>query len=239
MNRNSYFMIATLIFGLVLGSAFVWTDYAHSAGQAHASNILQPAAGDAQRTISVSGSGQTQAQPDQATIRLGVQTQAESAEQALAENNSKIQSLLNALRQVGIAPADIQTQAIQLHPRYTEQPQQGVAQTLAGYTANNIVVVTVKNLDNLGELLDAAVNAGGNTIEGINLEISDSAALVDQAREAAMQDAKHKAEQLASLAGTSLGQVLTISETSNPPRPVAQASLAMADVQAVPIEPGT
>jgi uncharacterized protein YggE len=109
---------------------------------------------------------------------------------------------------------------------------------VVGYTAVNIVEVKVKNLDRLGELLDAAVKAGGNTVEGINFEVSDAATLLDQAREAAMQDAKHKAEQLASLADASLGNVLTINEVSNTPRPVTRAGVVAAQA-AVPVAPGT
>jgi uncharacterized protein YggE len=207
--------------------------------QPSAESVLQ-AANEVQRTVSVSGSGQAEAQPDQATVRLGVQTEAESAEQALADNNAKMQSLLDSLQQAGVASEDIQTQAIQLQPRYDQQPeQQGTGPIVTGYTATNIVEVKIKNLDTLGELLDAAVQAGGNTVEGINFEVSDSAALLDQAREAAMQDARHKAEHLVSLADATLGNVLTINEFSNTPRPVARAGVAMAEAQAVPIAPGT
>jgi uncharacterized protein YggE len=207
--------------------------------QPSAVSILQTT-NEVQRTVSVSGSGQAEAQPDQATVRLGVQTEAESAEQALADNNAKMQSLLDSLQQAGVASEDIQTQAIQLQPRYDQQPeQQGTGPIVTGYTAANIVEVKVKNLDTLGELLDAAVQAGSNTVEGINFEVSDSAALLDQARETAMQDARHKAEHLVSLADATLGNVLTINEFSNTPRPVARAGVAMAEAQAVPIAPGT
>jgi uncharacterized protein YggE len=200
-------------------------------------SVLQVSS-EAQRTVSVSGSGQAEAQPDQATVRLGVQTDAESAEQALAENNTKMQSLLDTLQQAGVASEDIQTQAIQLQPRFIQQPeQQAVGQALDGYTAANTVEVKVKNLDTLGELLDVAVKAGGNTVEGITFEVSDSTALLDQARKAAMLDAQHKAEQLVSLADATLGNVLTLNEFSNPPRPVARAGVA--EAQAVPIAPGT
>jgi len=196
-------------------------------------------ADETQRTVSVSGSGQVQAQPDQAIVRLGVQTQAEAAEQALSENNTKMQALLDTLKQAGIPAEDIQTQALRLHPLYEEQPiQQGANQTVRGYMAANTVEVRARNLANLGELLDAAVEAGGNTIEGVSFEVSDSAELLDQARAAAMQDALRKAEQLASLADASLGSVLTINEFGGFPRPVARGEMAL-EAAAVPIEPGT
>lgn len=201
---------------------------------------LAQAAGEPQRTVSVSGSGQVQAQPDQATIRLGVQTDSDSAAQALTENSTKMQALLDSLKNAGVAADDIQTQAVQLQPQYNQPPgPQQTNQAPTGYRATNLVEVKVNNLDNLGQLLDAAVKAGGNTIQGISFDVSDPSALLDQAREAAMQDAKHKAEQLASLAGAQLGPVFNINENSSTPRPLMQAGIARADVAAVPIEPGT
>lgn len=194
------------------------------------------------RTVSVSGQGQVDAQPDVAVVRMGVQTEAESAEQALRDNSSRMQALLDALRNAGISSEDIQTQTVQLQPRYEDQPQQqgqGATRTLAGYVATNTVQVRARDLDNLGTLLDAAVEAGGNTIEGIRFEVSDTTGLLDQAREAAMNDARHKAEQLASLAGASLGDVLTINESGVPRPTAARETVALSQAQAVPIEPGT
>ena len=88
---------------------------------------------DSNRTVTVSGSGQVNARPDQAVIRVGVQTDAESAEAALSENSRKMQALLDSLEQAGVAPEDIQTTNIQLHPRYENQPEpQGGPPQVAG-----------------------------------------------------------------------------------------------------------
>jgi uncharacterized protein YggE len=110
---------------------------------------------------------------------------------------------------------------------------------LAGYTATNLVGVRVRALDALGGILDAAVQAGGNRIEGIRFEASDPAAPLDQAREAAWNDAQHKAEQLARLAGVELGEVLTISESGRGPQPIVEQFVAAEAPAAVPIEPGS
>jgi uncharacterized protein YggE len=198
---------------------------------------------EVQRTISVSGRGEVQAEPDQAIVQLGVQTQAEMAEQALSENSANMQALLDQVENAGIPAQDIQTQMVRLQPQYEDRPDpqgQGTSLTLSGYRAVNIVEITVNDLEQLGELLDAAVAAGGNTIEGFDFEISTPASLLDQAREAAMQDAIQKAQQLASLADTSLGEVLTINESSStPPRPLARAGIEIAEAAAVPVAPGT
>jgi uncharacterized protein YggE len=192
-----------------------------------------------QRTVNVSGSGQVSAQPDVAAVTLGVQTEAEEAATALTQNSQQMQALVDALKEAGIAAEDIQTRVVSLYPRY-QQPTDGQGQgELIGYTATNTVEVRMRELDKVGEILDAAVQAGGNRIESIGFEVSDPSQYMDQAREAAWNDALHKAEQLASLAGVGLSEVLTISESGSGPQPVVERPVAAAASAAVPIEPGS
>jgi len=212
------------------------------------SSAQEPASGAPaarQRTISVAGNGQVSARPDTVVVRLGVETRAEGAAEALAQNSEQMQALIDALGEAGIAKEDIQTQAVQLYPIY-EQPQPEPQATepstqtmqLVAYQALNVVEVESQDLEGLGALLDTTVEVGGNRIESIRFEIRDVATFLDQAREAAWQDARYKAEQLAELAGVQLGDVLTIVEMSSTPLPYAQERAARADT-AVPIEPGT
>jgi uncharacterized protein YggE len=195
-----------------------------------------------QRTVSVSGTGQVSATPDTAVVTVGVETQAPEASQAMSENNQKMSAVVSALEDAGVAAKDIQTQVIQLQPEY-KQPSPGattpVTPTLVGYIATNLVQVRTQELDTLGELLDAAVQAGANRVQSISFEVSDSAALLDQAREAAWMDAQHKASQLAELAGAELGEVITITESSQPPVPIVERAVSPAGAGGVPIEPGT
>jgi uncharacterized protein len=190
------------------------------------------------RTVTVTGIGQASAQPDQAVVRIGVQTEAESAAEALSENSSQMQALLATLRAAGLAEADIQTTFLQLYPRYTQTSQQ-TGPTLAGYVAINIVEVRVREIGGLGEVLDAAVEAGGNTIDSIRFEFGDPSEVLEQARSAAMNDAQGKAEQLASLADGELGEVLTINEVTRTPPVIFEGAQPAIDQAAVPIEPGT
>ncbi len=193
-----------------------------------------------QRTITVSGSGQVSATPDTAVVTIGVETQAPEASQAMSENSQKMSAVVSALEDAGVAAKDIQTQVIQLQPQYKE-PSPGattpVTPTLTGYVATNLVEVRTQQLDTLGQLIDAAVQAGANRIQNISFEVSNSAALLDQAREAAWMDAQHKASQLADLAGAQLGEVVTITESSQPPSPIVER--AVSPGAAVPISPGT
>jgi uncharacterized protein YggE len=192
-----------------------------------------------QRTVSVTGTGQISAQPDTAVVTLGVQTEAEEAATALTENSRQMQALVDVLKDADIAAEDIQTQVVRLHPRYEERPSDEDQRELVGYTATNIVEVQMRDLDAVGEVLDAAVQAGGNRIEGIRFEVSDPATYLDQAREAAWSDAQHKAEHLASLADVELGEVLTINESGRGPQPVIERAVMADTAAAVPIEPGS
>ena len=201
------------------------------------------------RTVNVSGTGSALATPDIAYVDLGVTSDAKTAREALSQNNQQMQSLMTALTAAGIANADIRTQTIQLYPRYNNNnPPQPVTpgQTgettneLIGFTATNTVEITVRKLDSLGQVLDQAVTAGSNQIQGIRFDVTNATLMMDQARETAMGDAIHKAQQLASLAGASLGMVVTVNENSNPPIFYgAVGGMMAAQAESVPVSPGS
>jgi len=194
--------------------------------------------GESVRTIQVSGEGQVQAEPDMAIVRLGVQTEADTAEEALAANNEEMTAVISITLEAEIDENDIRTEGFNLQPVY-ESGNNNQPRELVGYRVSNIVRITVRDLTMLGQLLDTAVAAGSNNIQGIQFQISDRAALEAAAREAAMMNAQEKAEQLTDLAGAALGPVHTILETSSV-RPVA---FSVADEAAaapgVPIQAGT
>lgn len=193
---------------------------------------------EATRTVSVTGMGQVNVSPDAAVVRLGVRTEAETASAALAQNNRQMLAVIGALQEAGVAPEDIQTQIVQLQPQRAEPEEPGRGQgEIMGYLATNVVEVTVRALQGLGEIIDAAVQAGGNAVEGIRFQVSAPARAIIEARRLAMQDATLAAEQLASLAGATLGQVLTISEARS--APVAPERVAVDTAVGVPIQPGT
>jgi uncharacterized protein YggE len=191
------------------------------------------------RTLHVSGNGQVSARPDVAVVALGVQTEAEEAAAALSENSEKMQNLMDVLQEADVADEDIQTRMVRLQPRYEDKPDAEGQHQLVGYIASNVVEVRLRNLETVGEILDAAVQAGGNRIDSVRFEISDPGTYLDQAREAAWNDAQHKAEQLATLAGAELGEVLTINESGHRPQPVVERPMAVEAAAAVPIESGS
>jgi hypothetical protein len=187
--------------------------------------------------IEVTGQGSVSARPDIARVRLGVQTEGETAVNALDANNVRMQDVISATLEAGVAEEDVQTSGLSLQPVY-EQTDDNQRQ-LTGYRANNDIEITVRDLDGLGNILDAAVSAGSNTIQSIRFEISDPRTLQEQAREAAMENAIAKATQLTNLADAELGEVLTIHETSTAPGPVFRAEREEALSAEAPVQPGT
>ena len=195
-----------------------------------------PNASTTLRTVTVSGNGSVDAVPDIATVNLGVQTQAATARDALTQNNTQMQALINALENAGVANKDVQTQTFNIQPNY-KQDTNGTTSTVTGYTVTNSVQVTVRNLANMGSLLDAAVTAGSNQVNGITFDFSNPSQLTDQARTAAMQDAQHKAQQLAQQVNATLGPVVSINENSQ--QPIPYNALRMSAQASVPVQPGS
>lgn len=219
---------------VVLGlTYFLGTNSATAVAQTAA----QPDPGQTERTLTVSGRGQVEAPPDMATVNLGVETEAETAVEALTQNSEQMQQVISATLDAGVAEADIQTQGLSLNPVYNQTAVEGTRE-LSGYRARNVVQITVREIDNLGVLLDDVVSSGGNTIEGIQFQVSNRAEFEEEARAAAMENARSKASQLAGLAGADLGQVLTLNETGFSSPTAFSADLAVAEAAAVPVQAG-
>jgi uncharacterized protein YggE len=225
--------ISALIAIFAVGLAVLGSGLATDQAKAQTTN------GGTERFIEVTGEGRVMARPDTAIVRFGVETQAESAAAALDENNVQMSAVLSATLEAGVDEENIQTQGFRLQPVYESPAEDGSqAAELVGYRATNVVEVTTNDLDNLGELLDTVVEAGSNRIESIQFEVGDREALLAVAREEAIDNAREKAQQLATLTDAQLGPVRTIIDAgSTPPTPVF---IETADVATtVPIAPGT
>lgn len=163
------------------------------------------------RSISVTGQGEAAGTPDMATINIGVQTQAPAALEAANRNQAIVDRVMQALGKLGIDDKDLQTADYSIWPEQQHDPREANQMKITGYRVNNSVHVTVRDIDKVGEILGAATGAGANSVNGISFGIDDSSALEAEARKAAMQDARARAEDLAGLAGVELGEVLQIS----------------------------
>jgi uncharacterized protein len=192
-------------------------------------------------TVSVSGHGQVNVPPDTASVSIGIDviqpTLAEAQEQATAQATT----LIEALKAAGIADEDIQTAYFNVNilRDYSENadPTQ-----ITGFEILNQLQITVRDTDMLGDLLDEAVNAGANSINGITFSVEDQTAAASEARTLAVEDARTKAEELAAATGLTLGPVVSIAEGTVSPMPpmYGRAGGEMAKAEAdVPVQPGS
>jgi uncharacterized protein len=190
------------------------------------------------RTITVAGSGKSFLAPDIATISIGVRTEDEDPAQAMAVSNDQAQTITDALQEMGVAARDIQTTSFNIYPN--QQYNESGTPISTTYVVENTVSVTVRDLSVLGELLGASVEAGANQIYGIQFDVEDREEALSQARVAAIEDARAKAEALAEAAGVSLGELESISEVSGFPQPFFEGRGGAAETAAadVPISPG-
>jgi len=190
-----------------------------------------------QRTITVSAEGRVSARPDLVRITSGVVTEAETAQAALADNNTLMTAVISNLKVNGVADADVQTSTFSVSPKY-EHKRDGSVPIVRGYTASNQVHAVIRDLTKIGEILDVLVKGGAIQIGGISFDFAEPDALKDKARKAAFENARHRAEIYAQAGGASLGEVLTIAEdagySARPSPGFARAAMA----ESVPIEAG-
>jgi len=190
-----------------------------------------------QARVIVIGEGSISVPPDYAQIRSGVTTRAKTARDATDANSKLMAAVTAALLDSGIAQKDIQTSRFSVQPLYAPQ-QPNSEPKLSGFSVSNQVGVTIRQIARVGEILDRLIAAGATDVGNIEFLPSDLAKTLDQAREAAIADARRKAELYARASGLSLGRVAWITEDSGyaPPIPMgAPRALAAAPV---PIAPG-
>ncbi|MDP8995760.1 MAG: SIMPL domain-containing protein, partial [Pseudomonadota bacterium] len=173
------------------------------------------------RPLVLSGHGEIKMAPDMAIVELGTLSQAPTAKAALDANTAKMSALIALLKSAGIDDKDIQTSNFSVGPRYDNSTTSGQAEKIVGYDVNNGVSVIVHKLDGLGAILDKAVSAGSNQINGISFGIANSQSAQDEARKAAVADALRKATLLTEAAGVKLGALQSMSEQGgNIPMPM-------------------
>ncbi|MFH1446038.1 MAG: SIMPL domain-containing protein [Chloroflexota bacterium] len=195
---------------------------------------------DPQRLMNVSGSGQVTLVPDIAYINIGVRTEADDVSTALSGNTAQAADISDKFVALGVEEKDIQTTSFNVYPTQKYDIKGEVSETT--YVVENTIYVTVRDLTQLGKLLDTAVKAGANNIYGISFDVEDKTAAVEQARELAIQDARAKAESIATAAGVSLGELQNINVYSSggaSPYPVARGGGMDMAYAEVPVSAGT
>lgn len=204
------FGVLTVAAALVLSSGIL---------PAQAAPASQTTAQTVSRTITVVGRGEVKVKPDVAVTTIGVEALGATVDAAMEDAQARMASVVAALKQLGIADKDIQTSNFSINferqsePTVNAQATPGVFEPPAGfYRVSNMVQVTIRDLNKVSEAIDTSVKAGANNIWGISLTLDNDDAVEGQAREAAVADAKARAEALAELNGVAVGQVMAVSE---------------------------
>lgn len=193
--------------------------------------------------ISVNGEGTVEAQPDRATISVGVVTRDKNPSAVQAANAKAASSVINSIVALGIERRQISTGHYNFNPvyRHTENGKR----ILDGYEATNSVTVIVDDLSLVGKIIDAALNHGANRVDSLNFGLRNKSTYQDEALRLAIGDARHKAEIAASALGKSIVGVRTVSINSShvsAPRNYKMARGMVEDSAAeyeTPIESGT
>jgi uncharacterized protein YggE len=192
------------------------------------------------RTLSLTGHGEVKAKPDLAIVTVGVVSQAATARAALTANNAAMEKVLAALKAVPIEDLDIQTSNFTVNPRYDYGENNAQPPRITDYDVSNSVTVSVRNLEKLGNVLDAMVSEGSNQINGVMFTIAEPQPLEDDARQRAVADAERKAKVYAQAAGVTLGPLMSIAEAGGyrPPVPIFAKEMRTQAADSVPIAEG-
>lgn len=191
------------------------------------------------RTVTVTASENVSMKPDLVMIQAGVVSEDVTAATALKKNTAAMSFVLEELKKSGIEDKDLQTRNFNVQPRYRYVKNE--APSIEGYRVTNSLSVRVRDLKKLGEILDKVVSLGSNQISNIRFDVSNADKVKDEARKAAIESAKRKAQLFAEAAGAELGAIQSISETTqhSQPRPFGMAEASMRRKSApVPIAAG-
>jgi uncharacterized protein YggE len=207
----------------------------HSGGSSAQAATITPVRSSPAR-ITVTGVGTVTGTPNQLVLSMGVQVNGSSVSSALDQANQAVSRVTAALRQRGVAGADIQTSGLAIWPSY-----QGSSQVPAGYGVSESLTATLDQLSVAGTQIQAAVDAGGNavTVDNVSLNLTDSGSLLATARANAVKDATTKAAQFARALGEKLGPVVSITPVEQSTPILYGPNASAAKSAAVPISPGT
>lgn len=220
--------IAVLALAAVIGSVAV------VGADSDGTSYLEPP-----RTLTVNGDGAASAAPDIVDIQLGVETIDEDPKTAIDDNTSTMESVIEALTDLEVSEDDIQTRSFNM---WVEQiyDEDGPTGDFLYHVANQISV-RVRDIDMTGDVLGAALAAGANTVRGISFGVEDTQALEEAARDAAVDNAVAKAEQLADRLGVAVGSPRHIAEISGgfpETARVERAVMLESSGGSVPVSPG-
>ncbi|OPL08942.1 MAG: hypothetical protein AVO33_08510 [delta proteobacterium ML8_F1] len=185
-------------------------------------------------TLSVQGSGEVNVQPDTAIINIGLETRDSNAAAAQEKNNVIMEEVVAAMKTIGIDSKDIKTEYYNMYRGYDHNTN--TEQEL--YIVNNTLKITVREIENVGQAIDTAVDLGANQVNSIQFTLSDDAELYKEALAKALTDAGEKAEQLAQSTGRPLKGIVSIVENTNQSPVMYDYGYSREAAAASPIETG-
>jgi uncharacterized protein len=206
---HRWLSVLLLLITLISGSVAFATFGFASTPVAYAQN--GESAAPLPRTITVVGEGKVKIKPDIARAQIGVEVMKPSVKEASDANKVALEAVLAALKAQGIDEKDIQTSGFSIFAeRYG--PEGPLPENEINYRVSNNVSVVIRDLEKVGAVLDAAIEAGANNIFGIEFGLDNTDAVESEARKGAVADARAKAEELAELTGVTVGNVVSVSE---------------------------
>ncbi|MGC8792185.1 MAG: SIMPL domain-containing protein [Bryobacteraceae bacterium] len=192
--------------------------------------------------IRATGEAVIKARPDLAQIEIGLTSQAATAQVAAAQNATQFDAVLGRLRKLVGSKGEIRTAGYSLTPNY-RYPREGGKPEITGYTATNMVQIETRDLDSVGALIDAATQAGANTVHSLRFLLRDEDAVKLEALRTATRKAKASVEAMATAAGLRILRVISVEQVPGPVlRPMREVAMARAPEIATaptPVEPGT
>ena len=205
----------------------------HNAPVAAAPTASDPAT----HTITVTGSGKVTVVPDVARVTLGFTSTQPSVKAARSDAATAMTAVIAAVKGLGVADADIRTVALNLYPQYANNSPGKIV----GYSISEQVQVTIRDLDKVGDVVDAAAGKGATDVGGVSFELADPDTATNQARAAAVAAARTSAEAMAAAGHVTLGAVVAMTDTVvSAPYPMFMAAGKAADGSiATPVQPGT
>lgn len=175
-------------------------------------------------TMSVMGNGEIYAKPDLALTSFSVITESKTVEVASTTNTTKMNTIIESMKALGIEEKDLKTTSFNIYPRYEwetdlsssvwPQPRNRV---LVGYEVTQSLQVKIRDLSKVGEIIESATDAGSNQVGSLQFTIDDEEGIKKQSRELAIKDAKAKAKDLSSQLGVRLVKIVNFSESSASP----------------------
>jgi uncharacterized protein len=199
--------------------------------------------GGREQSIRVTGTGEARAKPDQAIADFGVETMAPTAQAAGAENAQRMERVIAALVRAGVPRDRIETRDYNVYPDYDPRPVEGMEPRVRGYRVMNTVSATMEDIERVGPVIDAALAAGANRVNGVRFGLRDPQSFRQRAIDDAVRRARSDAEALAAALGVGLGgirEAFTADVAMGQPI-IMEQRMAMADMAQsapTPISPG-